>query len=597
MSTQTILEVGAGKQYATINAAILAVNQMSGNADIKIAAGSYANDGGALADGINNVTIEGVGGMVTIVDPAYSASGKAAIVTGGQNILLKNLDISGVITASGTGAGIYYDQGTLTLDNVHLHDNESGFLSAADTSGSITIENSEIDHNRSSKVGTDNILIGDIAQFTLVDSYIHAANGGSEIKSAAENNTITNNRILDDDGAAAHSIDLPNGGNATITLNVMERDYLSVSKVVISYGEGGSLHTGRSVAFANNVVANDDADGGVLWSNHGATITGSGNTTWWLPDLGNVTALSAYTAVNVRPNLAVAPGTPDTTILTATQKITGPIDATMVTLSGTAINTQYAIKYVHIYDALNGTGTSDYGGTMIAGDGTWSFKTALLSNGKHNFYVTVEDASGNITAPVHTGATFSTLDTVAPQPVIKTIIGIPNVGYRLTGVSEANSIVTLTETVNKLTNYLGQVQASSTGAWTWTSGGRIDLSTVHSFRVEARDGANNQGVMPGAFFLTDTRADTLTATAGVSEVFAIMSFSGTDVIKGFQTASAVGATHDYINLSGRGISSFVQVQAALSGTSSAVLTLTAGKTVTLTNVASSSLTAADFRYS
>ena len=62
VTDQTILEVGAGKQFSTINAAILAADQMSGNADIKVDAGTYTNDGGYLYDGINNVTIEGVGG-------------------------------------------------------------------------------------------------------------------------------------------------------------------------------------------------------------------------------------------------------------------------------------------------------------------------------------------------------------------------------------------------------------------------------------------------------------------------------------------------------------------------------------------------------
>ena len=84
----SILTVGVGKDYSTINAAIAAANEMGGNADIQIDAGTYVDDGGALWDGVNNVTIEGVGGDATIVDPNYNAGGKAAIVTGGQNIVL-----------------------------------------------------------------------------------------------------------------------------------------------------------------------------------------------------------------------------------------------------------------------------------------------------------------------------------------------------------------------------------------------------------------------------------------------------------------------------------------------------------------------------
>ena len=135
MSDETVLQVGADKQYHTINAAILAADKMGGNADIRVDAGTYTNDGGYLWDGINNVTIEGVGGMAKIVDPTFYAGGKAAIVTGGQNIVLKNLDISGVTVPDGNGAGVRYDQGTLLLDNVHLHDNQNGILGASGRHG------------------------------------------------------------------------------------------------------------------------------------------------------------------------------------------------------------------------------------------------------------------------------------------------------------------------------------------------------------------------------------------------------------------------------------------------------------------------------
>ena len=258
MTDQTVLDVGVGKQFATIGAAIAAADKMGGNADIRVAAGTYTNDGGYLWDGINNVTIEGVGGTVKIVDPTYNAGGKAAIVTGGQNIVLRNLDISGVTVADGNGAAVRYDQGTLLLDNVHFHGNQNGLLGAADATGSITIQNSEFDHNGTSAGNTHNIYIGDIANFTLTNSYIHDANVGHEVKSRAENNTITNNRIEDLNGTSSYSIDLPNGGNAVISGNTIEQGVNNQNRTIIAYGEEGSLHTGRSVTFANNTNDHND---------------------------------------------------------------------------------------------------------------------------------------------------------------------------------------------------------------------------------------------------------------------------------------------------------------------------------------------------
>lgn len=499
MSEQTVLQVGADKQYHTINAAIAAADQMGGNADIKVDAGTYTNDGGYLWDGINNVTIEGVGGMVKIVDPVYYAGGKAAIVTGGQNILVKNLDISGITVPDGNGAGIRYDQGTLVLDNVHLHDNQNGILGGADATGSITIQNSEIDHNGTSAGNTHNIYIGDIAQFKLTTSYIHDANVGHEVKSRAENTTITNNRILDNTGTSSYAIDLPNGGNAVITGNVIEQGVNNQNHTINAYGEEGNLHAGTSVTFANNVVVNDDAEGrGPLWNNNGATITASGNTVWDVSDLGTGVNASGFTQAASRPG----------------------------------------------------------------------------------------------SAPVTTAT-----GTTALHPTIGIITGVAGGGVRLVGSSAANSMVTVSDTVGGATTVLGMAVTSSNGAWSLTSHARVDTAAINSYTVWAQDQSGNTGSMAGQFLLASTGADTLTGTARASDVFAIMSFRGSDMIRGFETSASAGATHDYIDFSGRGVTSFNQVQSMLSGGPSAVINIGSGKTITLSDVAATSLTAADFRFS
>ena len=496
MSDQTVLQVGVGKQFQTINAAIAAADQMGGNADIKVDAGTYTNDGGYLWDGINNVTIEGVGGMVKIVDPTYYAGGKAAIVTGGQNIILKNLDISGISVPDGNGAGIRYDQGTLLLDNVHLHNNQNGILGAPDATGSITIQNSEIDHNGTNAGNTHNIYIGDVGQFTLTNSYVHDANVGHEVKSRAENNTITNNRIEDNSGSSSYAIDLPNGGNATISGNIIEQGVNNQNHTINAYGEEGNLHAGTSVNFSNNVVVNDDAGGrGPLWSNNGATITGSGNTVWNTTNLGNGVSSSSFTTLSSRPTLDTSSSTP----------------------------------------------------------------------------------------PM--------------QPAIKIITGNRDGGATFTGVSAANSSVIVTESVNGTTTQIGSAITANNGTWQVTTHSPINTKTVHSFSVSAQNQTGNTGGMLGSLFLSSGGTDTVNGNSGASDVFAIMSPKGSEIINGFEASSSFGSKHDFIDLSGRGVTSFNQVQSMLSGTDSAILTLGSGKTVTLTDVTVASLTSSDFRYS
>ena len=498
MTDQTVLEVGVGKAFQTINAAINAADQMGGNADIRVSAGTYTNDGGYLWDGINNVTIEGVGGTVKIVDPVYNAGGKAAIVTGGQNIILRNLDISGVTVPDANGAGVRYDQGSLLLDNVHLHDNQNGILGAADATGSITIQNSEIDHNGTSAGNTHNIYIGDIASFSLANSYIHDANVGHEVKSRAENNVITNNRILDNSGTSSYSIDLPNGGNAVIVGNVIEQGVSNQNHTVNAYGEEGNLHAGKSVLFANNVVVNDDTGGrGPLWNASGATIVGVGNTVWNLSDLGSGVDPSGYTAASSRPSTAATVSTPAVTL----------------------------------------------------------------------------------------------------QPGIKIITGNRDGGVTLAGNSAANSVVTVSDTAGGVTTVVGTATTSGTGAWSLVSHTMVNTAKINSYTVSAQDAAGNAGSMAGQFVLASTGADMLAGRTGAADVFAIMSFKGSEVITGFETSQAAGSVHDVIDFSGRGMSYFSDLQRMISGGSSAVITIGSGKTVTLSDVAALTLTAADFRFS
>ena len=165
------------------------------------------------------------------------------------------------------------------------------------------------------------------------------------------------------------------------------------------------------------------------------------------------------------------------------------------------------------------------------------------------------------------------------------ITGISGGGVTLAGTSKANSTVTVSDTSNGTTRLVGTVTTGTNGAWSLTSHVVVDVSKIHTYTTSSTDVAGNVGAMPGNFYLASTGNDTLTGTANVSDVFAVMSFKGTDVINGFEASSVVGASHDYIDFSGRGITSFSQVQSMMSGSTSTVINIGSGKTVTVSNVA------------
>ena len=303
------------------------------------------------------------------------------------------------------------------------------------------------------------------------------------------------------------------------------------------------------------------------------------------------------TPIVASPTPAPLPQQPDTAppILAVVESITGLTNLNSVIISGTVSDAQSGVARVEVYDT-NGGHQADLGHATIGSNGTWIFNAVGLANGSHQFAATAIDTASNATGQMSAGNPV-TVDTVAPQPTIRIITGNRDGGVTLAGVSKANSTVSVTDTSAGKPNSLGSVTTSSTGIWQLTSHVLINMSNINSFSASAVDPAGNMGTMPGRLFLTSSGVDTINGSAGASDVFAIMSNHGSDVINGFETASSSGSLHDYLDFSGRGVTSFGQVQQMMSGTNSAVITLIGGKTITLTGVSSTLLTAADFRFS
>jgi hypothetical protein len=248
------LQVGPGQPYATIAAA---VDASAAGDTIDVAAGVYTNDFFYIG---HSLTLQAVGGMAQIVATVEPGNGKAAIVEGvpGANVVINSFDISGVKVGDANGAAIRYEGGNLSLSNDYFHGNQDGLLgNGNDPNGSIAIDHSEIAFNGDGSGFTHGLYIGAINQFTLTNSYVHDTAVGHEVKSRAANNTITGNRILDNNTPASYSIDLPNGGNATIANNVLQQSASVENPYIIAYAEEGRSNPGTSVSISGNTIVND----------------------------------------------------------------------------------------------------------------------------------------------------------------------------------------------------------------------------------------------------------------------------------------------------------------------------------------------------
>jgi hypothetical protein len=268
-----IFDQTSGVDYSTLSAAI---SGSSANDVLLVPAGSYDENFPAIT---HSLTIDAVRGMASLTIPQPGSLNGRAILDvpfdAGVNLSISGLEISGATRPepNPNGAGILFDSGNglLTITNSYIHNNQEGILTggpdAASPGGvmSVVIGHSQISNNGAppgssyaATGGDHNIYAGSLTSFTLTNSYVTGEQGfGHEVKSRALTNVISGNRIQDGPSAlSSYDIDLPNGGNDTVTGNVIEKGPGSVNDGMIHFG-GEGTYSSSSLFVSGNTFIND----------------------------------------------------------------------------------------------------------------------------------------------------------------------------------------------------------------------------------------------------------------------------------------------------------------------------------------------------
>ena len=247
----SVLHVGANETYTTLASALAA----SRNGDtLLVDAGTYTDD---FAYVTTAVSIIGVGGMVNLVAASSPANGKAILCVD-ADCTIENVSFSGCKVPDQNGAGIRYEGGNLTLRNCSFHDNENGLMSAPVPGGTLLIQHCDFSNNGNGNGLTHNLYAGAIQQLTVEDSRFTGVSVGHESKSRAFNTTITGNLIADGPvSTASYSIDLPDGGKAVVTGNLIEKGSQAENQSAIHFGGEGIPYGGSSLLVQGNQITND----------------------------------------------------------------------------------------------------------------------------------------------------------------------------------------------------------------------------------------------------------------------------------------------------------------------------------------------------
>ncbi len=458
---------------------------------------------------------------------AISSNGKTITGLTEANSTVTVKDSSGKIigTSKSDNDGKY----TVILDKAYLN-GENLTISAEDLAGNKSTIQTILADDKTAPIGltvaidTAGKVVTGVTEANAVVTVKNAAGivVGTATADTAGKYSITLDKVyLNGESLSATASD--QSGNATAPKTIIAPDTTAPSSLTASIGTAGKVVTG--VTEANAVVTVKNAAGIVVGI---ATADATGKYSVTLDKIylngESLSAIAADKAGNATvPKTIVAPDT------TAPSSLTATIDAAGKAITGvTEANATVTVK--DVVGTIVGTGTAD-----VTGKYSVTLDKAYL-NGE-NLTISAEDLAGNKS----TIQTILADDKTAP---IGLTVAIDTAGKFVTGVTEANAVVTIKNTAGTV---VGTATADTAGKYSIT----LDKAYLNgeSLSAIAADKAGNT-TTPKTIIAPDTTApSSLIATidasgkvfTGVTEANAVVTVKNTaGTVVGTGTADATG---------------------------------------------------------
>jgi hypothetical protein len=207
----------------------------------------------------NNITIEASAPGVILTTTI--CMGKAIFVIPANNVTVSGITFTGAVAPDGNGAGIRAEGANLTVNNSTFSYDQDGILADPSPTSTITISGSEFYHDGAC-VGSGcahGIYIGPIALLQVQNSTFYDTQVGHHIKSRAATTLVSGCDIEDGPtGTASFLVDIPFGGNLTISNTIMEKGPKAQNHTTaVSIGEGGVTNVTNTLLVTSNTFTND----------------------------------------------------------------------------------------------------------------------------------------------------------------------------------------------------------------------------------------------------------------------------------------------------------------------------------------------------
>lgn len=234
MALRLVLAAALATGSAGASAATLAVGENSTYATLTQAAhAARPGDTIVLAPGFHEgahfhadrLTIRAAESALpgSVVVRGAAVGRKGLFVISGNDVTVAGIAFEGARVPDGNGAGIRAEGRNLTVRDSRFYGNEMGILTDSVPGSVVTVRGSRFTGTESRGRGHVGhaVYANGIARLVVTDSHFERGARGHYIKSRALETLITRNRIDDTNGSASYLIDLPQGGAATISGNLL----------------------------------------------------------------------------------------------------------------------------------------------------------------------------------------------------------------------------------------------------------------------------------------------------------------------------------------------------------------------------------------
>ncbi|MGL1937414.1 MAG: right-handed parallel beta-helix repeat-containing protein [Fibrobacterales bacterium] len=257
--------IGLAAEYRTPNE-LYKANVVSAGDTISIEAGEYVGTDALAHWAADSLLIRGVGGRPHLKASEEYIMGKGIWVVSGDYTTIENIEFSGAQVPDKNGAGIRLEGANDTIRRCSFHHNENGILTIGASDGDLVIEFTEFGYSGHGKGYTHNVYVGNYNKLVFQNNYSHHAHVGHNLKSRADSNVISYNRLSDDsDGFSSRLVDLPNGGHSVLMGNVLMQGVNAPNYNLIGYGlEGLTNKEPHELYLINNTLVNENPTSGTF---------------------------------------------------------------------------------------------------------------------------------------------------------------------------------------------------------------------------------------------------------------------------------------------------------------------------------------------